>query len=237
MEEEVTKMKVPIENADKFFKSYFDIMDYKEFISDNKLLKPFIVIGHIDDGYCKPDISIWLDGHINIHSNLSIFNIWASSDDWRPFEKSIVSAIHVTKYIINNNIDKFSYISITHMLNNQLKQSIPDIILSYKYDTIIDDKTIPITKNKCDKKALEKIIGKDSRWEPVVMMKSNISKKSFYILPYGGIMLSDNNPASVNFDEFIKLITLANTVLLHTATYRYNLNYHDYYIDEAIKLI
>lgn len=68
-------MKVPIENADKVFRTYVDVMRYDEFIA-SKDSRAFVIIGHIEDGYRKPDISIWLDKCIDIHSYLSLFRIW-----------------------------------------------------------------------------------------------------------------------------------------------------------------
>ena len=72
-------MKVPIENASKVFRTYADVMPHDEFIT-NKDSRAFVIIGHVEDGCSKPDVSIWLNGYVDIHSNLSLFNIWGSTD-------------------------------------------------------------------------------------------------------------------------------------------------------------
>ena len=92
-------MKVPIENGDKVFRTYVDVMQYDEFIT-GKDSRAFVIIGHVEDGYRKPDISIWLDGCVDIHSRLSLFRIWESSDGYRFLERSLAFAVNITKYIM-----------------------------------------------------------------------------------------------------------------------------------------
>jgi len=138
-------MKVPIENADKVFRTYVDVMQYDEFIT-GKDSRAFVIIGHVENGYRKPDISIWLDGCIDIHSRLSLFRIWESSDEYRFLERIVAFAVNITKYIMNNNnIDRFSYISIADVVREQLRRYIPPTVLSFDFNNNIDDKSIPIT--------------------------------------------------------------------------------------------
>lgn len=229
-------MKVPIENADKVFRTYVDVMRYDEFIA-SKDSRAFVIIGHIEDGYRKPDISIWLDKCIDIHSHLSLFRIWASSDDWRFLERGLVFATNMAKYIMNNNIDEFSYTNISGVVREQLCRYMPNVVISFNFNNNIDDKSIPITNTKCDKDAFEKVICGDDRWAPVIKFETSLDKKSFYILPFGGIVLSDKF-AGINFDEFMKLITISSRVLVCTSTRMCNnITSYNTYLDDIVKLI
>ena len=229
-------MKVPIENADKVFRTYVDVMRYDEFIA-SKDSRAFVIIGHVEDGYRKPDISIWLDKCIDIHSHLSLFRIWASSDDWRFLERGLVFAANMAKYIMNNNIDKFSYTNISGVVREQLCRYMPNVVISFNFNSNIDDKSIPITNIKCDKDAFEKVICGDDRWAPAIKLETSLNKKSFYILPFGGIVLSDKF-AGINFDEFMKLITISSRVLVCTSTRMCNnITSYNTYLDDIVKLI
>lgn len=230
-------MKVPIENGDKVFRTYVDVMQYDEFIT-GKDSRAFVIIGHVENGYRKPDISIWLDGCIDIHSRLSLFRIWESSDEYRFLERILAFAVNITKYIMNNNnIDRFSYISIADVVREQLRRYIPPTVLSFDFNNNIDDKSIPITNTKCDKDTFEKIICGDDMWDPAIKMETSLNKKSFYILPYGGIILFDKF-AGITLDEFIKLLTVSSRLLLCTSTRKCNnIIAYDKYLKDITNLI
>lgn len=229
-------MKAPIENGDKVFRTYVDVMRYDEFTT-GKNSRPFVIIGHVEDGYRKPDISIWLAGGIVIQSHLSLFRIWACSDDWRFLERDLVFTVNIAKYIMNNDIDKFSYVSISGVVREQLRKYMPDTIVSFNFNNNIDDTSIPITNAKCDKDAFEKVICGDNRYAPVIKVETSSNKQSVYILPYGGIVLSDEL-AGITFDEFIKLITISSRVLICTSTrICNNIASYNTYLDDTIKLI
>lgn len=228
-------MKVPIENASKVFRTYADVMPHDEFIT-NKDSRAFVIIGHVEDGCSKPDVSIWLNGYVDIHSNLSLFNIWGSTD-LRFCERVMLSVLHIAKYISNNTIDRLSYVSITDMLHDELSKHIPDFIIHYECNMDnIDHKFIPIRKGKCDKNAFEQMIDSGNRWKPVVLAEMT-HKKLFYIFPYGGIILYDKY-ASIEFEDFIELLTLADIVTKCSATCsRYGRMISDKYFEKIVNLI
>lgn len=222
-------MKVPIESTDKVFRTYVDIMQYDEFIAD-KYSRAFVIIGHIEDGYRKPDISIWLNGCVDMHSSLSLFNIWSTTRDWRYCERVLLSTLHNAKYISNNTIDRLSYVSITDMLRDELGKYIPDFIIYHKYNRDnIDNKAIPIRKGKCDKNGFWQITISGNRWNPVVLAETS-NRQVFYVLPYGGVFLYDKY-AGIEFEDFIKLLTLSSTVIIYTVTRSYK------YFEKIVNLI
>ena len=222
-------MKAPIESTNKVFRTYVDVMRYDEFITD-KYSRAFVVIGHVEDGYRKPDISIWLNECVDMHSNLSLFNMWTSTHDWRYCERVMLSTLHIAKYISNNTIDRLSYVSITNILHDELDKYLPDFIIYHKYNKDnIDNKGIPIRKGKCDQIAFGNIIVSGNRWD-VVVMAETAHRKLFYVLPYGGIFLYDEY-ASIEFEDFIKLLTLASSVIKCSVTRSYK------YFEQIINLI